>query len=106
MCSLVLPSNNTVPDPSIVTSEPSPNLTVPQIAMSMWMKVSRHPGMWLVAPLSRYHKLSSCFVSPSSYAKTFSSMTRRGRRSDGVLGKTVARAISSVDSESSSSCTT
>ena len=82
----------------------------------MWMKASWHPVMWLVAPLSRYHRLSSCSMSPSSYVKTFPSMTRRGRCSDrvgattvrvgGVLGKMVARAINSVGSESSSACAT
>ena len=33
-CSPVLPSNKTVLDPSIVTSEPSPNLMVLRITMS------------------------------------------------------------------------
>src|SRR5689334_21418337 len=75
----------------------------------MSRKELRHPDMWFVAPVSRYHRESSRFASASSWAKTLASTTRISRRCGGVggsaflrLGKTVADAIRRTSSDDSS----
>ena len=46
------------PFPFISILESSPNLTFPVTLLSILVKNSRFPVIWLLAPLSRYHRLS------------------------------------------------
>jgi hypothetical protein len=61
----------TDPMPSISTSNPSPKCTVPRTDVSSDVSASRHPVMWLFAPVLRTHESLSL---SRSWRYTFSSL--------------------------------
>jgi CDP-diacylglycerol pyrophosphatase len=60
--------------PSMSTTEPSPNLTVPRTPVSSSEKADRAPVMWLVAPVSRIHRVDSPSLLPPSWTNSLGSL--------------------------------